>query len=215
MNAIAVNGSPRKRWNTATLLENALAGAASCGMTTEVVHLYDHAYQGCTSCFKCKRIGGKSYGKCAMKDELTPVLDRISACDVLILGAPIYFHAETGEMRSFIERLIFPYLEYKPDYPTIAPKKIATALVYTMNIKEQDLSRYSNLEDTRQTLARFFGICDILYCTDTYQFSDYSKYVSSGFDAEAKAKRRAEVFPQDCAKAFALGARLATQAGES
>ena len=31
---IAVNGSPRKKWNTATLLERALEGAASKGAET-------------------------------------------------------------------------------------------------------------------------------------------------------------------------------------
>ena len=123
MNAIAVNGSPRKKWSTATLLENALAGAGSNGMETEMVHLYDLDYRGCTSCFSCKLIGGKSYGRCAMRDELTPILERISSCDALILGSPIYWHTETGEMRSFIERLVFPFMTYTPGYVSITPKR--------------------------------------------------------------------------------------------
>ncbi len=48
--------------------------------------------------------------------------------------------------------------------------------------------------------------------TDTYQFDDYSRYVSSAWDPEAKAKRRAEAFPQDLKRAYELGARLATPA---
>jgi len=44
---------------------------------------------------------------------------------------------------------------------------------------------------------------------DTYQFEDYSKVVATRFDPEKKAKRRKEVFPIDCEKAFKLGARLA------
>ena len=72
MRAMAVNGSPRKKWNTATLLESALRGCEASGAKTELVHLYSHDYQGCTSCFGCKKIGGKSYGRCAMRDELTP-----------------------------------------------------------------------------------------------------------------------------------------------
>ena len=44
-----------------------------------------------------------------------------------------------------------------------------------------------------------------LYSTDTYQFDDYSKYVTDRFDPAEKAKRRAEVFPQDCEKAFEMG----------
>jgi len=47
---LAINGSPRKKWNTATLLEKALEGAASLGAETELVHLYDLDYKGCTSC---------------------------------------------------------------------------------------------------------------------------------------------------------------------
>jgi multimeric flavodoxin WrbA len=31
---IAINGSPRKTWNTATLLENAIKGAESAGAKT-------------------------------------------------------------------------------------------------------------------------------------------------------------------------------------
>jgi hypothetical protein len=49
-------------------------------------------------------------------------------------------------------------------------------------------------------------------CTDTYQFKDYSKYVSTAWDPEAKARRHKEVFPQDCERAYALGARLAAAA---
>ena len=111
-NVIAINGSPRKTWNTATLLEHALKGAKSEGAETELVHLYDIDYKGCTSCFACKLKGGKSYGKCAINDDLAPVLDRIRDTDVLILGSPIYFGVVTGEMSSFKERLMFPYLVY-------------------------------------------------------------------------------------------------------
>jgi len=50
MKVIALNGSPRKKWNTATLLKHALDGAASKGAETELIHLYDYNYKGCISC---------------------------------------------------------------------------------------------------------------------------------------------------------------------
>ena len=112
MKVIAINGSPRKKWNTATLLEKALEGAASEGAETELIHLYDLNFKGCTSCFACKLKDGKSYGKCAMKDELTPVLEKLEDADAVILGSPLYLGNSTGEMRSFMERYIFPYLVY-------------------------------------------------------------------------------------------------------
>ena len=215
MKAIAFNGSPRKTWNTATLLEHALRGCQANGAETEMVHLYDYSYQGCTSCFSCKKMGGKSYGRCNMRDELSPILDRASQADILILGSPFYFHTETGEMRSFMERLLFPYLTYTPDYTSLFPRKIPTALVYTGNIKEEDMPALyhdGSVASSKHIMARNFGSCEVLLCTDTYQFDDYSKYLSTAWDAEAKAKRRKEVFPKDCERAYELGARLAATA---
>jgi multimeric flavodoxin WrbA len=215
MRAIAVNGSPRKSWNTASLLDHALAGAAKDGAETELVHLYDLDFKGCASCFACKKIGGKSYGRCAIKDGLTPILKKASEADVLILGTPIYFSSETGEMRSFMERLLFPFSTYTPGYASIFPGKLQVGLVYTMNIAEKDLAARNYGAASQGVLSRVFGNCDVLFCTDTYQFSDYSKYLSTCWDAEAKKKRREEVFPQDCKRAFDLGAKLTAAASGS
>lgn len=211
MRVIALNGSPRKTWSTARLLEHALAGAAESGAETELVNLYDLDYKGCNSCFACKRIGGKSYGRCAVADELAPVLERISGADVLILGSPVYFGTETGEMRSFLERLLFPFLTYTPDYASIFPGRLQVGLIYTMNASEKWFAS-SPLNATQGALGRILGDCELLLCTDTYQFSDYSKFVSTGFDAEAKKRRRDQVFPHDCRRAFELGARLTAAA---
>ena len=100
MKIIAVNGSPRKNWNTHILLENALNGAKELGAETELINLYDYNYKGCTSCFACKR-KGVTLNKCAMKDDLEPILQKITECDGLILGSPIYYVSVTGEMKSF------------------------------------------------------------------------------------------------------------------
>lgn len=215
MNAIAINGSPRKKHNTATLLENFLAGAKSNGAETEMVHLYDYTYKGCASCFACKTIGGKSYGQCGQRDELTPILDKVAKADVVVLGSPIYFFTETAQMRAFRERILFPYLTYTPDHASIFSGKIQTALVYTMNMTEEQLAMVGldKLVFMSQAMMKLiFGNCDVMLCTDTRQFDDYSKYVSTGFDANAKAKRHKEVFPQDCARAYDLGAKLAAAA---
>lgn len=142
MKVIAINGSPRKKWNTAMLLEKALEGAASKGAETELVHLYDLDYKGCTSCFSCKLKDGKSYGKCAMQDGLTPVLEKLATADAFVLGSPIYFGTVTGEMRSFMERLLFQYLAYTSPPSTTFARKIPTAFIYTMNISEEMMKDY-------------------------------------------------------------------------
>ena len=47
MKVIAFNGSPRKKWNTSTLLQKALEGSSSQGAETELIHLYDLNFNGC------------------------------------------------------------------------------------------------------------------------------------------------------------------------
>ena len=212
MNVIAINGSPRKDCNTAKLLKKALEGAAAKGAETEIINLYDLDFKGCHSCFACKRKGGKSYGKCAVKDGITPVLEKIAQADEVIFGSPIYFGNVTGELRSFMERLMFQYLVYDGKYTSLAPKKVKTACVYTMNVDEarmDEMNYKTNLKLVEFALHRTFGSNEVLYSNDTFQFDDYEKYESSGFDAAAKAKRRDEQFPVDCENARALGERLA------
>ena len=58
-------------------------------------------------------------------------------------------------------------------------------------------------------LELIFGDSESLFSFDTYQFEDYSKMVADRFDVEHKAKRRREVFPIDCEKAFDMGVRFA------
>lgn len=208
---IAINGSPRKKWNTATLLEHTLSGASSCDAETELVHLYDLDFKGCTSCFACKLKGGKSYGRCALQDDLTPVLDRIADADALILGSPIYFGTVTGEMRSFMERLLFPYLVYTNPPSSLFGRKIRTAFIYTMNVSEQQMKEFHYTVHTglnESVLARTFGQAESLCSFETLQFEDYDKVVFSYSDPGMRRERRRKVFPVDCKRAFELGVRL-------
>ena len=213
MKIYAINGSPRKKWNTATLLEKALEGAASKGADTELVHLYDLDYKGCTSCFSCKLKGGKSYGKCAMNDGLTPVLAKLAEADAFILGSPIYFGTVTGEMRSCMERLLFQYLTYTRPPGSLYERKISTAFMYTMNVSEEIMKENNypiHFGMNENYLTRIFGKSETLYCFETLQFEDYDKVVFNYFDPEQRRERHRTVFPEDCRKAFELGARLAT-----
>ena len=212
MKVMAVNGSPRKTWNTATLLTKALEGAASQGAEAELIHLYDLAFTGCTSCFACKTRDGQSYGRCAVKDGLMPILKKVEAAEALILGSPIYFGNVSGEMRSFLERLLFPYFTYTDPPQSLFPRKIATGFIYTMNVTEEMMKEWGYEQvfaNNQRLLQMVFGSSESLWSCDTYQFRDYAKVVADRFDPEKKARRRREVFPRDCEKALAMGARIA------
>ena len=219
MKIIAINGSPRKKNNTATLLQSALDGAKAAypeaTVETQMVHLYDLQYHGCKSCFACKRINGKSLGKCAVIDDLRPVLDEVSSADGIILGTPVYFSGMTGQLRSFCERLLFAYLNYDATYSSCAPKKIPSAFIYTMNVPHDTMTKAGYLEQFAP-MESFFGRVfsskpEVLYANNTYQFDNYAKYKAEAFSETEKAAHRATQFPLDCQKAYELGAALARQ----
>ena len=69
MKVIAINGSPRKGWNTETLLKKALEGAGAAGAETEMVHLYDLKFRGCVSCMACKLKKEPRPCRCILRDE--------------------------------------------------------------------------------------------------------------------------------------------------
>ena len=209
MKLIGINGSPRKNWNTHILLEKCLEGAKETGAATELINLYDISFKGCTSCFTCKR-KGIIVTQCAMNDELSQVLQKICECDAFVIGSPIYFSSVTGEVKSFLERLLFPYISYEGK-PSSFGKKINTAFIYTMNAPAFALPfiGYSHyIRQNQKLLKRVFGNSKSQIITSTYQFDDYSKYAMTLFSGEKRLKRHETVFVEDCKKASLLGKNL-------
>ena len=210
MKIIAVNGSPRKNWNTDILLKKVLEGAASAGAETEMVYLYDLKFSGCRSCMACKLKKEPRPDRCVLRDELTAVLDRIREAEAVVLGSPIYFGEVTGEMRSFFERFLFQYLNYDDYTKPLSPAK-KTALVFTMNCPETMFDQVGYRElflRYENWMKLYFGHCETLLAADTMQVRDYDRYHLGMFDGEAKRLRRETVFPEDCRKAYELGVKL-------
>jgi multimeric flavodoxin WrbA len=215
MFVMALNGSPRKNGTTATLLNKALEGAASQGAEVEFVQLSKIRMKGCQGCFSCKKRGGKSYGKCALKDGMTPLYGQIERADALILGSPLYFHAVTSDMKMFIERL-YPYFGYEK-LASIFSRKINVGLIYTMGADDEQMKiwyrKYMKMNQFMMSLL--FGSAEMLVSTDTFHVDDYSKIVADAVEplVDRKLKHKREVFPDDCRKAFEMGSRFATQPG--
>ena len=212
MKAIAINGSPRKNWNTATLLKKSLEGAASIGAKTELIHLYDLDFKGCCSCFACKKLESELNGYCTMKDDLTEVLKIVLSSDILIIGSPIYLGNITGEMKSFMERLIFANLSYDSAERTNFTGVIHSGFIYTMGLPHEMIESFGYkyiFENNKNYLQLLNGTSEYIISSDCYQFDDYSKYAASNFNADHKAVIRKEQFPIDCHSAVELGKKLA------
>ena len=213
MRAVAFNGSPRKNGNTATLLQKSLEGAQSAGAGTELFHLYDYSYKGCVGCLACKLLDAKTPGRCAVRDELTPLLEKAISADVLIVGSPVYLGTETGATRSFAERLIYPCHTYAESPVTASPRSFRTGLVYTMGKPESDhhaLGYDKLIERFHYYMHRAFGHCEVLVHDKARLFDDHSKYFCPRIDAGAQREHYEKTFPDECRRAFEFGKTLAS-----
>ena len=206
-NVVVVNASPRKGWNTDTLVSEAARGAEEAGATVQKFDLYKlERFTGCISCFGCKR--EKNKGRCICKDALTPVLDAIREADALVIGSPNYLSELTASFRALYERLIFQSLTYNLETPNCNERPIPVLLIMTSNAPEGMYARL--LEGYQRTLSAFVGPTDILVAGDTLQVKDYSKldWEWTMFDPAAKQQRHETVFPQQRQTAYEKGAAL-------
>jgi len=205
---IIIDGGPRATFNTASMLKKFAEGASSVSNEIEVktFRLYALDYKGCMSCMACK-IKGKASNVCKFKDALTPALEEIAQADGLVLGSPIYFGNVTGQMRTFLERLAFPWLSYN-DYSMTAPKRMPVVLLETMNgLPNRNNSQgFGSME---YCIANALGQPDKLYAYNTYQVKNYANFELGGFSEEAKRKYREEHWEEDLQKAFEAGKRMA------
>ena len=206
MKTIILNGSPRKDWNTALLLKSAKEGAEAAGAETEYIDLFDLKYAGCRSCLACKRKGVPEPCRCYFQDELTPVLERVWKADRLILGSPIYFGEPTGQIRNFLERVIFPALSYN-SFSTVFQGKVDVDVFLTMNAPEEAYEKLyrAKMEEYFEPFRLLRGEIRIHPVWDTVQVRDYSKFEMAGIDGAKKQARHDALFPGALAQAFEIG----------
>ena len=205
---IVIDGGPRKNFNTASMLQKFVDGASSVNSDIDVktIRLYGLDYKGCMSCMACK-IKGKTSNICKFKDALTTILEEIAQADGLVLGSPIYFGDVTGQMRTFLERLAFPWLSYN-DYSLTATKKMPVVLVETMNgLPDRNNSNgYGSME---YCIKGALGDPEHLIAYNTYQVKNYDRFELGGFSEEAKRQYRDENWEKDLQKAYDAGKRMA------
>ena len=213
MKIIGINGSPRPKGNSATLLDEALRGAAENGAEVERIDIYKLNFKGCCSCFSCKR-KGPFYGKgCAMSDDLTPVLKSLVAADGWVFASPIYNGHMSSGLSALLERLYFPYHNYdavEAFKQGMLEKTIPSVLIYTMNGNKEFMDKFGLEHSCKYDAMKMgvFGGCEYMVANFTIQFDDYSKYHAASVPVEKKLKYHEEHFPIDLKRAYDLGKNL-------
>ena len=115
-NILILNGSPRKKGNTAVLVE--MLEKAVQKHQVKHYDLYTMKIKGCSHCDACKKVADQP--GCIIQDDFNVVLDEMLRADVIVIASPIYCWSFSGCVGSALDRF---YAYVKKDYRLILEGK--------------------------------------------------------------------------------------------
>jgi multimeric flavodoxin WrbA len=184
LNILAVYGSPRRRGNTATLLDAAVEGARDEGARVEKIVLRDLKISPCLEIYGCK-----SEGECAIRDDFQGVRDKFLAARGVMLASPIFFYAVSGHTKALMDRFqsLWVKKHWIDNIPTGKPTHTKKGLFISVGA-----TRGKKLfEGATLSIRYFFDVLDIsLFKTLTYRQIDlegdienHPEYIREAYDA--------------------------------
>nr|WP_321497676.1 flavodoxin family protein [uncultured Methanolobus sp.] len=105
-NVLILSASPRKGGNSDLLCDEFMLGAEEAGNQVEKIFVRDRAIAYCTGCGTCF-----TTKKCSIKDDMTEILDKMVAADVIVMATPVYFYTMNGQLKTLIDRTCARYTE--------------------------------------------------------------------------------------------------------
>ena len=188
MKVVGFIGSPRKKGNTTTIVNEVLRGAQEAGAETKVFNLNQLSIRGCQGCYKCQT----PEGKCVQKDDMAPLYDEIYCADAIVIGTPIYWFQVTGQTKTFIDRLL-AFLYLKDGQPGNFRNKLKGKKTVTVFSQGQpDTSLFASNFDLTEGVLSIVG------------FKVRERIVAGGMRSEDDAKGNTAILE----KAYAAGVGL-------
>ena len=137
---IVLNGSPRPKGNTSSLVAEFVRGAEEVDSEVKVFLLDKMNIHGCKGCFG----GGKNpESPCVQKDDMDKIYPAYREADIVVLATPLYYWNFSGQLRTAFDRL-FAVAECDSNYRN--PKKDSVLLMAAEGYGFDDaLSYYQNL----------------------------------------------------------------------
>ena len=102
MNVTILQGSARKKGNTARVLTWVEEELINLGHKVDKIYLHPKNLKGCMGCGKCKEktdtIG------CVQKDDVPEVLEKMIDSQLVIFSSPLYFWGFSAQIKAVIDR---------------------------------------------------------------------------------------------------------------
>lgn len=129
MKYLIINGSPRKKntWKIVNQARSNLEGEF------EEIHLMKERIPMCNGCFNCIMEGEE---KCPHFDKVNPIIEKIKACDGIIIATPVYAMNVSALLKNFFDHTA--YLYHRPEFFT----KKALIVVSTAGAGQKKVAKY-------------------------------------------------------------------------
>ncbi len=100
MQVVGISGSMRRDGNTAKLVRLILDRVKAAGIKAQYITLADKVIKPCLGCENCKEDRA-----CSIRnDDWQKIIEKVLACEVLVLGSPTYYYDVNGQTKNFIDR---------------------------------------------------------------------------------------------------------------
>ncbi len=117
MKTLILNGSPRKKGDTAYIIDEI---SKKLGGEVTVINVYQEQFTPCVDCRYCWKIAD-----CVIKDDMFKCYDLMDSVDNVIISSPVYFSELSGPLLSYVSRFQRYYAEkfFIPDHEFKMKKK--------------------------------------------------------------------------------------------
>lgn len=102
MRITTIQGSPKKKGNTATILGVIEEELHSLGHTTDRIYLNNKTINGCLGCYQCQ--GSPDSIDCVQNDDADAILQQMVNSDGILFASPVYFWGMSAQLKTLIDR---------------------------------------------------------------------------------------------------------------
>ncbi len=96
-------GSPRKKGNTATVLELFEYVLRKSGHEVDRINIVDYKVEGCLGCQSCQRKASDELW-CKQDDDAMKIFSRLVAADAVVYASPLYTYSFPAQMKALVDR---------------------------------------------------------------------------------------------------------------
>ena len=102
MKVLIINGSPRLKGNSSTLVNEMINIFNKEGVEVDNYQIGAKAIRGCMACGYCYE-----HGECVFKDDVNDLAKRFEQADGLVVVSPVYYGSANGSIISLFDRLFY------------------------------------------------------------------------------------------------------------